>query len=234
LRDRRSMIGIINNIVGDNDFDDVTTLKLIIGVLSAYPRQSSVQTYSRAADRTTTVMSMIKNLQVSKYLDYGCGDGTITQSVGKQLSLGPSKIFGVDIHTKLNPNITYIRGEQLNVPDASIDLVTAFVSLHHVADIESTMLEISKMMKPGGIFVIREHNFSGKRVMREYLHLVHMFVSVRDHGECDPDCILKDINYKTSTGWTEIITKFGFKLTQTESYPGNNPQALYYASYTRV
>jgi SAM-dependent methyltransferase len=228
------MITIINNVVNDNNFDDATTLKLIIGVLSAYPRQSSVQTITRAKDRTSTVMNMIKKLQVGKYLDYGCGDGTITQSIGKQLSLSPSKIFGVDIHVGLNPNITYIRGGQLNVPDESIDLVTAFVSLHHVADIESTLLEISKMLKPGGVFVIREHNFSGKRVMREYLHLVHMFVSVRDHGECNPDCILKDICYKTASEWTELITGFGFVLTRTESYTGNNPQALYYASYTRL
>ena len=45
---------------------------------------------------------------------------------------------------------------QLPVPDASADLVTCFGVLHHVARVSVALREIGRVLKPGGVALIRE------------------------------------------------------------------------------
>lgn len=173
------------------------------------------------------------NAPVRTYLDYGCGDGTITQSIGKQLSIPQGCVYGVDIHAVGNPNINYICGNTTNLAAASIDLVTAFVSLHHVSDVSAVTAEIYRILRPGGAFIIREHDFNYTVEMLSYLHLIHAFVAVRDYGDCDIGAITSRINYRSLRDWNYIIAMNGFVLSKTIKYTGNNPQGLYHACYIK-
>lgn len=61
-----------------------------------------------------------------------------------------------------------------NVPDASIDLVTCFVGLHHIPEekITSFLVSIQRVLRAGGSFVLMEHDADSPD-MRRFVDVVH-------------------------------------------------------------
>lgn len=94
----------------------------------------------------------------ARYLDFGCGDGTISREFGRLVSAGET--HGVDVLEKSSPDIRYQRvaDGKLPYPDGHFDLITAFVSLHHVKDVGAAVAELHRVCKPGGHLLIKEHD----------------------------------------------------------------------------
>jgi ubiquinone/menaquinone biosynthesis C-methylase UbiE len=59
--------------------------------------------------------------------------------------------LGADKH-----RMTYISGYSESIPfeDEHFDVICSFNSLDHVADLESTLTEIARVLKPGGLFLL--------------------------------------------------------------------------------
>lgn len=115
------------------------------------------------------------------YLDHGCGSGKITSEVNREF--GPyDRVIGVDIyeHDLLKGRgIDFVRpGDDgtLNIPSDSVSFITCFLSIHHVSLQKKTAQELMRILKPGGLLVILEHNF--KKSMRLFLDAVHMTFSL--------------------------------------------------------
>lgn len=94
----------------------------------------------------------------ARYLDFGCGDGSISREFGKLIRAGET--HGVDILARSSPDIQYrqIVDGKLPYPDGYFDFITAFVSLHHVADLKRAIGELHRVCKPGGYILIKEHD----------------------------------------------------------------------------
>jgi ubiquinone/menaquinone biosynthesis C-methylase UbiE len=101
-----------------------------------------------------------------RYLDVGCGKGELLrllqpafqQAAGCDVSAGmmhgmTQKIAGIE---------TRVQPDALHIPfgDAEFDLVTAVCVYHHVppADRPALTKEIRRVLRPGGIFCMIEHN----------------------------------------------------------------------------
>lgn len=97
-----------------------------------------------------------------RYLDVGCGKGELLhllqsdfqRAAGCDVSSGMMRqIAGIDARVQEDP---------LQVPfaDAEFDLVTAVCVYHHVppADRRTLTSEIRRVLRPGGIFCMIEHN----------------------------------------------------------------------------
>jgi ubiquinone/menaquinone biosynthesis C-methylase UbiE len=97
-----------------------------------------------------------------RYLDVGCGKGELLQllqpafqqAAGCDVSTGMmQKIAGIDAR---------VQPDALHIPfgDAEFDLVTAVCVYHHVppADRPAVTKEIRRVLRPGGIFCMIEHN----------------------------------------------------------------------------
>jgi SAM-dependent methyltransferase len=175
---------------------------------------------------------MIGIQPIRSYLDYGCGDGSITQCTGEVLGLCAKSIFGVDIHSNHIPGITYLQRSTSAIPSASIDLVTLFVTLHHLSpdDLDGCIAEIIRVLSPNGCLLIREHDFNGTNAMRAFLDLVHVFIDVADPPPADA-LTTYPINYRSNTYWTRLLFSKGFYLVKKSEYHGRNPHGLYYALY---
>ncbi len=93
-----------------------------------------------------------------KVLDIGCGYGHFIEIM---MSLGWATL-GIDLSPK---TLAYARKKGLNVakasidnatfPDGSFNAITAFYVLEHLANPLSTLKKVLKMLKPGGVIVIR-------------------------------------------------------------------------------
>jgi hypothetical protein len=55
---------------------------------------------------------LIDRQRIHSYFDFGCGDGTITASVGTYLGLNKETIFGGDVFGGQNAEITFVKLEE--------------------------------------------------------------------------------------------------------------------------
>lgn len=97
-----------------------------------------------------------------RVLDVGCGGGYLPEELTRLFS----QVSGVDLsrasvaaalaHARLTDlQISYrvARAESLPFADASFDLVTCCDVLEHVDDLDRTLAEAARVLKPGGIFI---------------------------------------------------------------------------------
>ena len=98
-------------------------------------------------------------------LDLGCGIGLYGSYLsGKFKSLSGIDISSkcIDVATESNPDVTYQAYDGENIPfeDNALDVVYVITVMHHipVAQWESIVGEIKRVLRPGGLCVIFEHN----------------------------------------------------------------------------
>src|ERR1035441_3455383 len=91
-----------------------------------------------------------------RILDLGCGDGQLTARV----ALSGANVVGLDASPQMaagarSRGIAVDEGsaESLPYPDASFDAVFSNAALHWVRDQDAMLLEVHRVLKPGGRFV---------------------------------------------------------------------------------
>jgi ubiquinone/menaquinone biosynthesis C-methylase UbiE len=135
-------------------------------------------------------------------LDVGCGVGNYHALLGPRFSA----LSGVDVSTacidearRSHPGVTYesFDGTSLPFPDASFDVAFAICVFHHVplADRPKLTADIRRVLKPGGMMVIFEHN-----------PLNPLTLLVVNRCEFDKDAILLRAGQSES-----LLTEAGFK-----------------------
>ncbi|MBR8837186.1 MAG: class I SAM-dependent methyltransferase [Stigonema ocellatum SAG 48.90 = DSM 106950] len=131
------------------------------------------------------------NQSVDSILEIGCGYGRIPLFLSKEKNLRCQKYYGVDISEPLlrrllkckqeydffpgaEFNIICDSAELLPLEDNSIDLAISNCVFMHIPDaqIRNLLVEISRVLKPGGIFVFN-HSFHNKSCPS---HIIHNFV----------------------------------------------------------
>lgn len=99
----------------------------------------------------------------------------------------------------------------LTIPDASLDVVTCYIGLHHcqVAKLDGFVESIYRILRPGGSFVIRDHNVKTPE-MGTFVSLVHTVFNVGLNETWEFEA--KDFkNFKSADEWAVIIEQAGFK-----------------------
>ena len=94
---------------------------------------------------------------IKTVLDVGCGDGQI----GRALSANGAAVVGVDptwgqisVAAERGNGPLYVcaSASSLPVANASCDAVLACLVFEHIDDVDSAIAEISRVLKPGGVF----------------------------------------------------------------------------------
>jgi ubiquinone/menaquinone biosynthesis C-methylase UbiE len=95
-----------------------------------------------------------------RVLDMGCGAGEQTRWLIEQ---GAARALGVDISERMlekamarpHPKIEYLRSaaEDLELPDASFDLVVSSLMFHYVEDLHDLLTRVRRWLAPGGMLV---------------------------------------------------------------------------------
>ncbi len=128
------------------------------------------------------VYNRLLSLDNKHILELGCGSAEITRNIA---SAGENrKVTALEVdeiaHTKNQqitdlPNVTFVLSGAQAIPlaDESVDVVFMFKSLHHVPLelMQSSMHEISRVLKPGGFIYISEPVFAGD--FNDVLRLFH-------------------------------------------------------------
>ena len=178
-------------------------------------------------------LSEKKIINVTNYLDIGCGDCKQTKVLGNAIGLPDSAIYGADIshwgaynaekRSKVGINIIGLKDDGiLPFESESFCLVSTFMVLHHVNSLEKLLSEISRVLKPNGYFFIREHDA----------------MCPIDYMLCDIEHALYDVvqrndenffntyygEYYDWLEWDYILKKYGFKYI----FADYNSNSIYY------
>lgn len=189
--------------------------------------------------------------RLSSVLDLGCGEGSITNVVGRLLNLRRDNIHGCDVrpieeeilftYTLLEAGNT----NQLPYVDEQHEVAYAFMSLHHIPDVERTLAEVYRVLQPGGIFIIREHDCvtDGLKLV---LDIVHGFYSMVWSNPQEKTDFEKEYwaQYRSAEELERVIVGVGFERVlsthRDEPFPvfskGKvlNPLKYYYAVYRKA
>jgi ubiquinone/menaquinone biosynthesis C-methylase UbiE len=131
------------------------------------------------------------NKSVDSILEIGCGYGRIPLFLSKEKNLRCQRYYGIDISESLLRRLLKCKqeydffpgaefhvicasAELLPIEDNSIDLVISNCVFMHIPDaqIRNLLVEISRVLKPGGIFIFN-HSFHNKSCPS---HQIHNFV----------------------------------------------------------
>lgn len=105
-----------------------------------------------------------------RLLDCGCGTGTLTLSLAEVVA--PGQVVGIDINASEIENAlalvakrgtTNVQFETANIyelpfPDHSFDAAFAHTVLQHLGEPVKALTEIRRVLKPGGVFGVREED----------------------------------------------------------------------------
>jgi ubiquinone/menaquinone biosynthesis C-methylase UbiE len=137
----------------------------------------------------TDIYHNLLSLDNKNIVELGCGSADITRDIASSGSGRKVWAFEVDeaAHNKNLqltdlPNVTFGLAGAQDIPqeDASVDVVFMFKSLHHVPLelMDQSLLEIRRVLKPGGLAYISEPVFDGE--FNEVLRLFHDEQKVRE------------------------------------------------------
>lgn len=202
------------------------------------------QKYDRSASRIRDISFFMKNHTFSSYLDYGCGDGAITRAVMKHYNLENESVYGADIMRYPSMDMNFVsteNGKKMDLPDNKIDFVSAFMVLHHLEEKQQkdTLRDIYRVLRPGGWFLIREHN--APRDNGAFERVIDIVHDIYDYI-IDAEIQWKDQNeyyskYKGYKEWEFMIEDIGFKKSKVQKRiyrnVNSNPMETYYRLYMK-
>ena len=144
-----------------------------------------------ASDKTSrkrAIDEAVNNLQGCRgpLLDIGSMDGTIT--IGLKEGLRVSDVYGIDLKPTLREGVIQVYyendGVTMNLESHSMATVTCLQVLHHVENIEALANEIGRVMQPGGILYIKDHDCPpDHQNFRHYMDAVHKYYMVVNQEE---------------------------------------------------
>ncbi len=188
----------------------------------------------RILNRTGHVRKLISH-PPSHYLDLGAGDGEIPSALAQEWEIGPENVYALDIvdYSKRNNRIKWIQySSEKTIPlkDQSIELVSSFMVLHHVEDLEKTLSEVHRILRSKGKFMIRETDATERSVYVLNKFLDDMFYTVFQYTDEVP----MPHNYRPKKVWIDIIEAKGFKLINEVNFETGNPFYPFYATFEKI
>ena len=130
------------------------------------------------------LIDFFKNKQIHSILDVGTGTGDFITVLKKVFP--SSSITGVDPNSeslkeakRKFPLETFIElsGERLEFFDSSFDVASISMALHHLPDIQKTLKEMQRVIKPGGWIIVNELFSDNLNEAQEVHKLFHHFRS---------------------------------------------------------
>lgn len=109
-------------------------------------------------------------------LDFGCGPGRYTIPAARMAGEA-GRVYGLDLHplairytehaarrAGLGNVVTIQSDGPTGLPDASVDRVLLYDTLHDVADPATVLAELRRVLRPGGVLSFRDHRMGPEEV----------------------------------------------------------------------
>jgi 2-polyprenyl-3-methyl-5-hydroxy-6-metoxy-1,4-benzoquinol methylase len=168
--------------------------------------EESYPLYITATERDR-IASVSRFVQTGRLLDFGGGIGKTAlaaHAVGFSAAVLEDSHKAVSEGRTHHPEIEWHEGRTIpgSIADGSLDVVTMFHVLEHLPDLRTTLAQIHRKLRSGGLLVIEVPNWGSH--MRRLRGLRWQFVL--DHH----------VNHFTAASLTSLVEKSGFKRCAVE------------------
>jgi len=147
--------------------------------------------YKMCQDDYPFILDEIRGQDFEDLLDVGCGTGPMISLLAKEY---PDKHYvGVDLTPKMIEvakaknlaNTEWIVGDAENLPigDACYDIVINSQSYHHYPNPQAFMNEVMRVLRPGGLFVMRDNTTDNKALAWAVNHIELPLANVFGKGD---------------------------------------------------
>jgi ubiquinone/menaquinone biosynthesis C-methylase UbiE len=172
------------------------------------PRLLNYEMYSKDLEKTRQEVLVHANGTV---LEIGIGPGynlVHYKNIEKLYALDPSEglitIAKTRAHSLAYPvEFLHNSAENIPLPDKSVDTVVSTWTLCSVTDLPKTLREVSRVLKPMGIFVFADHGASPKKITRA-IQTGCTFFSKHLCGNCHYNRDIQKALQKAGFTFTEI------------------------------
>lgn len=156
-----------------------------------------------------------------RLLDVGCGPGTITTGLAR--AVAPGETVGIEVVPDVldqarehaaSEGVTNVRFEEASVyalpyDDASFDVAHAHQVLQHLTKPEDAAREVLRVLKPGGLFAVRDADYATMVAwprspgLDRWLEVYHQ---VATRNEADADAGRRLGAWLRHAGFTDLVT----------------------------
>ena len=204
------IIEYLNN--GDNDEIIYSKLRKL------FKKENKFEDIERSKALAYNIIKFIsKNIKINKLLDYGCSSGAITKQLGKILKIDNENLYGSDIKDYNIKDFNFILLNNNNlmpqISNNSIDLITCSMVLHHVENINETLIEFKRILSKKGIIIIREHDCQTEN-FAVFLDIIHGLYSLVWSDPIEDETFIETYfaNYRTRKEWINLFLNFRFSM----------------------
>lgn len=108
------------------------------------------------------LLSQLDQIPHQSILDVGCGTGALLERIISRwpgtsctgLDLSPKMVTAAREKLGSRAQVIQADAESLPLPDSTFDVVVCNDSFHHYPNPETVLAEISRVMQPGGVFLL--------------------------------------------------------------------------------
>lgn len=188
---------------------------IIDAYLDENPVEASVRYFK--SGEWNEIMNLFP-VKTGTVLDLGAGNGIASFALARSgykvyaLEPDPGETVGRGAIKKINNNtglqisVLDAAGENIPIPDNSIDIVFARQVLHHAVSLTKMCSEAYRVLKPGGVLIaVREHVISSRQDLEAFLerHPLHKFYGGENAYTLDEYC------YAFSQAGFKLVKKYG-------------------------
>jgi FAD/FMN-containing dehydrogenase len=119
------------------------------------------------------------------------------------------------------------------IPDASVELVTCYIGLHHAdpARVEAFVASIHRVLRPGGVFVLRDHDVDSES-MRTFVSLIHTVFNLGLGVPFEVDAA-EPRHFESVATWVERVERAGFVDGKARLLQANDPSKNVLMAFTK-
>jgi ubiquinone/menaquinone biosynthesis C-methylase UbiE len=153
-------------------------------------------------------------------VEIGCGTATtalrLAPKVGRMLATDASaemvRIGREKAHAQENTEIVQAAIDDPRLATGAHDVVTAFSLLHLVDDLDATLVQVARMLKPGGLFISKTPCLSAMWYLRPLLPVLRLM------GKAPGG-----VAFFSPETLEAAIRRAGFEIVETGDYPAKTP-----------
>ena len=176
---------------------------------------------------------------IFNYLDVGCGFGTKSVKFGHAMNLDYKSIYGCDIQkwgpyesAKKKPlqfSLIGNRSNKTKLPYKNnfFQVVSSIFTLHHVNSLQPFLKEIYRVVKPGGFFIIIEHDSYNDydKMLLDIEHKMYGVIYDKREDYCDKPDFMETYN---RFEWRFLLEQVGFKYVRDDVLYFNTEREIRY------
>jgi len=167
-------------------------------------------------------------------LDLGCGDGLIGhalfgtgQSVDVGLDPWPEQLSQA-AHSGVYRHLDLADGHHLPYASGSFATVFSNSVLEHIADVESVVREVGRVLAPGGHFVFTVPSDAFRVLLDGYIRRIEAGETEEAEAYAAAvDARLEHHHYHTPTEWQHLLTRGGMTMTRAGYYMPKEAERLW-------